>query len=201
MNDVSKIIAALNLFNEKADKLFRLSFVKTMFETNTGITLSWKARADGLYDELHERRGPEEEAIDAFVLTFRYFIQDNEVTSFRKMAEHYANAPIDSALKDEFNEIRKQINELLDSQPDFQIEHDGKTYSRREIMDIFMYGGLSHANPSKKQIYDEWMAIPPFKPITENEFVYTISAILKAIEWIKELNIRVLKALESASSS
>lgn len=200
MVDISKINEALNLFNEKADKLFRLSFVKTMFETNTGVTLSWKARDDGLYDEFHERRGPEEEAIDAFVLTFRYFIQDNEATSFRNMAVHYANAPIAVALKDEFNEIRKQVNDFLDAQPDFHLEHDGKTYSRREIMDIFMYGGLSHAKSSKKKIYDEWMSIPPFKPIAENEFVYTISTILKAIKWIRDLNIRALDELKSVSN-
>lgn len=187
---------ALILFNEKADKLLRLSFVETMFKTNTGVTLSWTAREDGQYDEVHVRQGPQEEAIDAFVLTFRYFIQDNEATSFRKMAQSYADAPIGDSFKTQFAEIRETINSFLDSPPDFQIQYNGKTYSRREIIDIFVYGGLSHANPSKKTLYDEWMLIPPFKPLAENEFVYAISCVLRAIEWIKDLNSQVLKQLD-----
>ena len=200
MSDLESLKGSLSLFNEKADKLLRMSFVKTIFETKTGVTLSWKAREDGLYDEFHVRRGPEEEAIDAFVLTFRYFIQDNETTSFRKMADHYSSLPTDVCYKNEFDEVRNEVNAFLDSHPDFQIEYNGKMYSRREIMDIFMYGGLSHANASKKKLYDEWMSIPALKHLAENEFVYIISSIFEAIGWIKDLNDRVLKEFTSVAT-
>ncbi len=45
MDDADNIIYGLNLFNEKADKLFRLSFVKTMFETKTGVSFSGKRKS------------------------------------------------------------------------------------------------------------------------------------------------------------
>jgi hypothetical protein len=201
MSDIDEIKNALSLFNDKADKLFRLSFVKTMFETQTGVTLSWKAKEDGSYSEMHERRGPEEEAIDAFVLTFRYFIQDNEESSFRKMAGHYENLPLDISFKNQYDAMRAEVNTFLDSQPEFRLEHNSKGYSRREIMEVFIYGGLSHASPAKKAVYDVWMQSPLMRPLTENEFVYTIAAVFKAIEWTRELNASVLKELGGALSA
>jgi hypothetical protein len=78
MDNQRKIIDGLNLFNEKAERLDKLSFVKTMFETKTGVSLSGEAKEDGTFEINSERSGPDEEAVDAFVLTFRFFIQDNE---------------------------------------------------------------------------------------------------------------------------
>lgn len=187
MSDADKIFRALGLFNEKAEKLMRLSFIKAMLD-NSGVTLSWRAREDGLFEERHERRGPNEEAIDAFILTFRFFIQDNEQSSFHKMAEHYLAAPIDESLKSAFATTRKNINEFLDESSDFPIEYNGRRLTRREVMDIFVYGGLAHANQAKKELYDSWMSIPPFRPVIENEFVYTLAIILDAINYIKGLN-------------
>ena len=97
-----EIIKLLELFNEKAEKLARLSFIETIFKYNSGVSIKISKRDDGLYDLIQERRGPLEEAIDAFVLTIRFFIQDNEPISFRRLAEIYDMAPIEKKLKEEF---------------------------------------------------------------------------------------------------
>ncbi len=199
MSDVNKIFHALSLFNEKAEKLMRLSFIKAMID-NSGVTLSWRAKEDGLFEEQHERRGPNEEAIDAFVLTFRFFIQDNEQSSFHKMAEHYLAAPIEESFKSAFATTRKNINEFLDGPSDFPIEYDGRHLTRREVMDVFVYGGLAHANRAKKELYDSWMSIPPFRPLIENEFVYTLTVILDAINYLKGLNEAALEQMRAAQS-
>jgi len=208
MSDIDRIIEAFELFNEKVDKLTRLSFIKAMLEPDSGVTLSWKAVESGGYEESHERRGPEEEAIEAFVHTFRYFIQDNEISSLRMMADHYRDAPIDNSLKKEFADVRKQINDFLDGKSDFPIDYNGEVLTRRRIMDTFVYGGLSHATDSntkriseKKKLYDAWMGIPPFRPLIENEFVYTLANILDALVHIKSLNEKALAQLKSAKGT
>jgi len=69
----SEIRTALKLFNEKADKLRNSNFVKAAVE-NSGVSLSWQ---EGEFFQI-TRTGPTEENVDAFVLTLRFFVQDND---------------------------------------------------------------------------------------------------------------------------
>jgi hypothetical protein len=144
-----------------------------------------------------ERRGPEEEAIDAFVLTFRYFIQDNEATSFRKMEQHYLAAPIDAGLQQKFSQLRREVNEYLDGETN--INFNGEELTRRRIMDTFVYGGLSHANEEKRRLWKTWMGDLFMAVMFENEFLVVLSNIHIAIEMIKRMNEEALKHLPGPS--
>lgn len=66
------------------------SFVHIMLYEKTGIhvTIDVSTKTGKI-----ERYGPSEESIYAFILTFRFFIQDNEV-SIRKLVEHYDNLKV-----------------------------------------------------------------------------------------------------------
>ena len=55
--------------------------------------------------------GPNEEQISAFILAFRFFIQDNERTSPRSLAANELNdAGISQAWKKAFKSVRKDLN-------------------------------------------------------------------------------------------
>ncbi|MBI3413013.1 MAG: hypothetical protein HY051_02965 [Candidatus Aenigmarchaeota archaeon] len=105
--------SALKLFNEKAKKLEGLSFTKMLAEQKTGVTLSGKQG----HPLTIERSGPGDEAIDAFVLTLRFFVQDNESISLRNFAHLYAGLPVDQELIDNFNAARDALNSFLDNKP------------------------------------------------------------------------------------
>lgn len=121
---------ALNLFNEKAEKLKRCSFTRSVFEQERVITIS--CREDGSLGI--ERKGPDEESIDAFVLTYRFFCQDKERSSFRNMGVIYDSLPISQQRKDLFKGARGQFNTWLDSSPSIKI--DNLTITKREKGDI-----------------------------------------------------------------
>jgi len=192
----STIIKSLELFNEKAEKLARLSFIETIFKYNSGVSIKISKRDNGLYDLIQERRGPLEEAVDAFVLTIRFFIQDNEPISLRRLAEIYDIAPIEKKLKEEFILLRNQINTYLDSNSAIAININEEMLNHRKILDIVIYGGLSHANTEKKRKYDFWMK-SPLKAIIENDFVCSLTILFKAIKSICDLNKIVIETLES----
>lgn len=192
----SAIIKSLELFNEKAEKLARISFIETIFKYNSGVSIKISKRDNGLYDLIQERRGPLEEAIDAFVLTIRFFIQDNEPISLRRLAEIYDIAPIEKKLKEEFILLRNQINTYLDSNSAIAITINEEMLNHRKILDIVMYGGLSHANTEKKRKYDFWMK-SPLKAIIENDFVCSLTILFKAIKSICDLNKIVIETLDS----
>jgi len=192
----SAIIKSLELFNEKAEKLARLSFIETIFKYNSGVSIKISKRDNGLYDLIQERRGPLEEAIDAFVLTIRFFIQDNEPISLRRLAEIYDIAPIEKKLKEEFILLRNQINTYLDSNSAIAITINEEMLNHRKILDIVIYGGLSHANTEKKRKYDFWMK-SPLKAIIENDFVCSLTILFKVIKSICDLNKIVIETLDS----
>jgi len=196
----SEIIKLLELFNEKVEKLVRLSFVETIFKYNSGVSIKISKREDGLYNLVQERRGPLEEAIDAFVLTIRFFIQDNEPISLRRLAKTYEIAPIKKKLKAKFILLKNQINEYLDSNSFIVININNKEemLTHRKIFDTIIYGGLSHANKKKKIEYDIWMKTPPLKAIIENDFVYSLDILYEDIKSIRDLNKIIIKTLESS---
>ena len=185
-----EIIESLRLFNEKHDKLMSLGFVKKIFEEKIGFTMSVKKDAPVDF----QRHGPEGESIDAFVLTYRFFIQNNERISFQNMSEIYDRKEITQDKKEAFKNIRETINNFLDSNSILTI--NDKIYTHRDIQDIFIYGGLSHANETKKRIFDSWKRNQLLFGMLEEDFVGTLATILIAIQEVARLNLNVLKEIE-----
>ncbi len=181
----SEISAALNLFNEKADKLRNSNFVKAALE-NSGASLSWQE------GEQITRTGPTEENIDAFVLTLRFFVQDNERSSFRNMSKLYTDKAISEEHRSEFEKARSYLNDFLDSSTMFNFY--GKRITKRELMEVFVFGGLSHANKQKKSLYDQWMRLG-LAPLLQNEFIVIIFEVMNVAQFVKTLNERVLTDL------
>ncbi len=197
-SDKSKIIDALQLFNEKAEKLNRLSFIETVLNHNTGVTLSCKKQEDGFWEMQQLRKGPDEEAIDAFVLTIRFFIQDNEKSSFRNLASVYSNSLIDLKFRKEFDKIRNAINKFLDGNSGMGLNFLGEELNYRKIMELLIYGALSHANVEKKKTYD-MISQTPMKALVDDKFVTTLTMLHRAINDIKNLNKKVIKQIKNLS--
>jgi hypothetical protein len=166
-----------NLFVEKAEKLERLSFYKKVSQ-GSGVRLSAGVNKAAL----SSRFGPDEESIDSFVLTFRFFIQDNEKISLRNMASIFESNLSSEKTRSIYQEAREKLNEYLDSNTSFNF---GGVLTNREIMDVFIYGGLSHATDSKKLKYDEWKSSTILFPFLENEFVKILNQVFYVIRVLK----------------
>lgn len=182
-------LEALELFNEKADKLKKSSFMKFLLERGSGVTIS--GDKDGRLTA--ETRWPDEEARDAFVLTFRFFIQKKERSSLRKMAKVYDNLPISQQQKELFKNARKKLNDFLDFRSPMQI-HD-QVITRRDILNTFIYGELAHANEKKKKTLDQWMSYPIFNVTIYHEFIYILGMVTNFIAYVQNLNEEVIKEL------
>jgi len=195
---IKKQINDLMLFNEKATKLESYSFTQIVFNQDTGFTVSLKNIREQPSLEV-QRRGPDDEAIDASVLTFRFFIQDNEKSSFQNLASIYDALPISEEKKNNFKEARAYINKELDSTSFLNI--DGMTLTYRHILETFIYGGLSHANENKKKEYDIWMLNPFSNQIVTNEFVYILGHIFSVIFYMRNLNTEVIKEFVAKEAS
>lgn len=194
--DKMDAISTLKLFNEKVDKLINSRFVKHIQE-NKGLKVSIKSSVGEKVDISHNL--PDQDAIDAFVLTVRFFIQDNEPTSLRNMAKLYNEVSVASEIKDDFNYIRDKLNSELSKKSMFTLQ--GKHLTRGEIFDTFIYGGLAHAETKKKEDFDKWMRIEPLAAFITAEFNNVLIYFLDCIAYIRKVNMRALDELIKNNNS
>lgn len=66
-------------------------------------------------------------------------------------------------------------------------------------MDVFVYGGLSHANEEKRRLHKTWINDPFIGKFIELVFVSTLADIFAAIARIKAINERALQHLPGPS--
>lgn len=190
--DNTVAIQTLKLFNEKVDKLINSRFIKHV-QNNKGLKWSFQSSVSQKVTISHNL--PDQDSIDAFVLTIRYFIQDNETTSLRNMAKLYKDIPVSVNIKDEFNSVRDKLNLELRSQSMFNL--DEKKLTRGEIFHTFIYGGLAHAESKKKADYDKWMQIEPLAAIITMEFNNVLIYILDCIAYIRKVNLQAIEEMKN----
>ena len=152
--DLASVIQRLQLFNEMATKLERKGFVEKMLESGVQFTFEFSPNRWGIKGKI-ERYGPNEDEIDAFLLTLRFFVQDKDGISIRKIAEYYnRHLPIQSFLVQKINDLRAYWHEYMSEKS--SVTMDGEDITRSKLFDVFLWGGFAHPNPAKKAIYDEW---------------------------------------------
>jgi hypothetical protein len=181
----------LRLFNEKVEKLDRLNFTQFFRDNRVGFSVSVKEGEQSV-----EVRGPPEEAIDAFILTLRFFVQDNEATSIRNIGQMYEDLPISDELKERFRDSRKSLNDFLDAKCNVSLHGDELT--NRDVFDVFLYGGLAHATPAKKDRFDRWAEEPVLFAVLQTVFFGVLIELFQFLFWARDHNEHVLNALRAS---
>lgn len=87
---------------------------------------------------------PEIDDLEAYVLNLRFFIQDNEKSSIRNIANLYKNKCASPELRANFEHIRKFLNFSLEQKLWFKYNTHSLTY--RELMEGIIYGKMAHTN-------------------------------------------------------
>lgn len=196
MSSKEEIVKALQLFNSKVHKLERSRFIQHLSQSNSGFTLSAFRNESGSWLKA-ERQGPDDEAIDAATLTFRFFNQDKDRISLRRISKYYAAAPIDTSFSQEYEKIRREMNEYLDGEKYSVANYNGVPLIRRQLIETFMYGELAHANEAKETLFQEWKRAPMTFTFFESQFVDTMGKLFMGLQMISQLNERALTELQS----
>jgi hypothetical protein len=183
-------LESLLLFNEKAAELRASRFTQMASHADTGIEISF-----GHEKPLQIARiGPDDEALKAFLLTFRFFVQDNERCSIGNVAAAYERLTVPDERKDLVRRARTDLNDFLD-QPTF-IKFGQDHVFHRRILEVFLYGNLAHNNDDKREVVESWRATPGLWPIMYNEFVFVLTRCLTIIGWLEGINRQTFEELK-----
>ncbi|MGE3601469.1 MAG: hypothetical protein AB7N70_38675 [Dehalococcoidia bacterium] len=187
---MEKVLRTLRLIIEKADKLEGLRFTRHLLRGGF-IGVSGKATDEG---SVIQREGPDEDSIDAFVLTLRFFIQSNEPTSIANIENLFSALPLEPARVNAVKGTRRVLNERLDQWSHIVLK--GQRLSRREIFEVFLWGGLAHANAAHKATYDSWAENDLGAMALQMEFTAILVDLLNVIFWFRQASREALSILQ-----
>jgi len=131
----------------------------------------------------------DQDELDAFVLSYRLFTQDNDPLSIGSLSKIYASAWMPAEARQNFDEARRRLNEYLDSKA--TVEFGDIKISIRDLVDIIVYGGLAHSNPRKAEIFESWEKSGVMGFIWAEFFAY-MRELMEVLEFLKKLNEQVL---------
>ncbi len=158
-------IDSLILYQRKIDEIKRTKFYN--FYKQNPITTSIRFKFDPipLMDIDHSELNDEnDEFLRSFVAVIRLFTLDTDRFSLRYLGENFfkeEDGPLYILFPDEakqFNELRKVLNDHLNSKPQIKInrvfgENSYSFESNWEMFQSFAYGGLIHSNWDKIKKY------------------------------------------------
>ena len=166
----------LEIFIESVDELLHSDFLSELQGGGISVSLRW-SQETGL---LSQRTGPKRDAVKAFLLTLRFFSQNNEPTSLCNMEDRIASLEVDASLKERFRTSRHNFNCYLDKPPSVTFPKGVGADNRRQILEAFLYGIFAHANPKKRRKVKSWEDQPYFEQI-RSEFDLILLEYLKAV--------------------
>jgi hypothetical protein len=179
----------LEIFVESVDELLDSDFLAQVKADGISTRFKW-SHATGF---LSERTGPERDAAKAFLLTLRFFGQNNEPTSLCNMEERIDGLDIDASLKEGFRTSRHSFNSYLDKPPSVTFPKGSSADSRRQILEAFLYGIFAHANAKHRRRVKAWEGQPYFEDI-RSQFDLILLEYLKAVSAMASVCRECLKA-------
>jgi hypothetical protein len=144
-------LSTLAVFNEQAEKLTSLRFLERV-RTGVGDYL-----LEGQVGSPVEVVGylAEVDDLDAFVATFRMFIQNNEAISIGSIDQLYQNLPELAPFAARVRRIREVVNRYLDANS--TIVWQKTQITRRRILEVFVCGAIAHTNREKRAEHKRWV--------------------------------------------
>jgi hypothetical protein len=202
--EIDRKLDVLREFNRKVDRIEKTKFwlryeneapnviVKmdqVQFDHIGPAQFSILGRIDAWVEEF------DQDEIEAFVLTFRLFTQDNDRISLRNLSAIYASDWLEGGNAREcFEDARKSLNEYLDSAATIMFGVDA--ISVRSIVDIIIYGGLAHTNAEKSKIFESWRNSGAIGFIWAELFAFARHAV-EILQYLRGLNAGVLEAIDN----
>jgi hypothetical protein len=180
----------LMLFIEKADELNSLPFtkyIKTGKEISTTITFSSKGKP------YSKAKGPRDDSLKSFILTFRFFIQnDSSLRALDKVISD--DLGISEKLKLEVKRVREKLDDFLHSPNELFVDN-GISYTNWQVVDAMIYGYYAHANAEQRRLFKSWEQDPFTFAAIRQIFISTLMAIFDAIDYIAQLSKKELNLI------
>lgn len=183
-------IATLQLYNDLAAELNHSSFLNHV-KSSSGTSFRFETSPFRILPQGQ----PSDEALKAFLLTFRLFIQERDDLSFRAIAKLLTESPIQTLLKREIVEIQEEVDDYLTRPSPFEIY--GERISRGALLSTLMYGRLAHVNREKRATLERWTVRDDAYPMFRHEFEVIVIRLAQEVFWVRQVNLQAIVELNA----
>ena len=132
--------------------------------------------------------------VEATILTLRFFIQNNENTALSNIARLYADSDIEAEISAQLFEVRDSLNSYLDAPSNLSISEEGPM-THRDILDLFIYGDLAHANNSTIEANFRAISNTAFFPLFQADFNQSVRVLVSALSEMQQVNVVAVERL------
>jgi hypothetical protein len=132
---------------------------------------------------------------DAFLFTFRLFIQNNESISFPNIHGLLRDKGLSNEMQEGIKLVRRAYFNYLNSHSDYTVKLFEGHPTRMQILETVLYGGLGHGNdPETIQRFKVWSKDEICANLLVQEFTMILIQILVFINYIADLSEKELLA-------
>jgi hypothetical protein len=189
--ETTEALQRLRLFNEKAEKLQRCSFIEKVFRSDHGVTIHFGEDRPLTV----EKQGADEEATDALSLTLRFFFNQRDGISLCQMRELYQALPLPDEEKQKVRDSFGRYDEFLNSGIGVVFRENALT--NWNVLETVLYGDLAHANDNKRPIFEEWREAAPFGILVQFYYEEAVARIVQFVVALQRFNEKIIRRLES----
>jgi hypothetical protein len=184
----------LRLFNEKIEVLRQGRFVPQVFQPDHRVSLHFG------HDRplTTEKCGADQEAVLALATTLRFFVQERDGVNLDQIAGLYESLPVEDRAKTSARVAADGLKRYLDSPSGMGL--DGENLTNRRIFEVFMYGGIAHANDDKRPEYEKWIR-SPIAQVLQWHFEDIAAHLVQIIVSFYEMNQRTIAFIESTAKA
>ena len=213
-------LETLKFFNEKSETLNKYErFMESLHERK--LEFKQSPEKSGRYQITVE--GPDYESLAACVLTIRFFMNDSDGVSFRKMKAVYDKLATSQENKNNFNQIRDKLNNYLDSDSPLVISAQntnperilasnlneiftkplndalasGNKLINGKILDLFVYGHFSHGKDKREEFNRLFLSNSgAIYPVAWYIFTEILIEFMRCVFDVAEINQDVISEME-----
>lgn len=183
MKNETRII--LEQYVEKAHKLRDFGFAEHAKNLGRG----WSAKRTDNDEWVIEFGIPNVKEQDAFLLTFRMFIQKNESISFPNIHGLLRDKDLSNELREGIKSARQAYFNYLNSHSDYTVELFEGRPTRMLMLETVLYGGLAHGNDLETiKRFKNWSRDDIRASLLTQEFTAILLQVLVFINHVAELS-------------
>jgi hypothetical protein len=164
----------LELFLIKVEELSNCSLVKS--GQRVKFSIKFKKEEGGTI----QTSLPDEDSLRSFLMVFRNFYAQKEITNFNKVCKLLIDSLEDNSIKELVKNTRAVYQEILKMSP-INLVKNGKSYSPEEIVNFWLYGFYLHTEDEKRKEIENWNIGIGF---TKTQFISTIFDLSNCIFWL-----------------